>query len=140
MCIRDSGQSDCSISGEAPWEEKSVFNRGRCTADRNRNHISGRYEYPDYYCGRGNLGLWLWNQGKYLLFNAGGSAAVQTPEALFAIKAMYLYIPMILLICSIITMAFYRLDSQFADIQKDLAQRRSAQKNKLNSSTEEEKL
>ena len=68
------------------------------------------------------------------------SAAVQTPEALFAIKAMYLYIPMILLICSIITMAFYRLDSQFADIQKDLAQRRSAQKNKLNSSTEEEKL
>lgn len=53
---------------------------------------------------------------------------------------MYLYIPMILLVCSIITMAFYRLDSQFADIQKDLAQRRSAQKNKLNSSTEEEKL
>ena len=67
------------------------------------------------------------------------SAAVQTSEALFAIKAMYLYIPMILLAFSIITMAFYKLDSQFAEIQKDLAQRRKEQKKLLNSSTEEEK-
>lgn len=56
------------------------------------------------------------------------TAAVQTANALFAIKAMYLYIPMILLVLSIITMSFYKLDRQFADIQKDLAQRRSAEK------------
>ena len=66
------------------------------------------------------------------------SAAVQTAEALFAIKAMYLYIPMILLVFSIITMSFYKLDSQFSDIQKELAQRRQTQKNQPNN-TEEEK-
>lgn len=67
------------------------------------------------------------------------AAAVQTSEALFAIKAMYLYIPMILLVFSIITMAFYKLDSQFEEIQRDLAQRRKEQKKLLNSNTEEEK-
>ena len=56
------------------------------------------------------------------------SAAVQTAEALFAIKAMYLYIPMILLVFSIITMSFYKLDSQFSDIQKELVLRRQMQK------------
>lgn len=66
------------------------------------------------------------------------SAVVQTAEALFAIKAMYLYIPMLLLVLSIITMAFYKLDSQFADIQKDLAQRREAQRNQLSSNAKEE--
>lgn len=38
-----------------------------------------------------------------------GGVAVQTAEALIAIKAMYLYIPMLMLICSIITMLFYNL-------------------------------
>lgn len=38
------------------------------------------------------------------------TATVQTAEALLAIKAMYLYIPMILLVCSIVTMSFYKLD------------------------------
>lgn len=52
------------------------------------------------------------------------TAAVQTADALFAIKAMYLYLPMILLVCSIVTMSFYKLDGQFAQIKKDLAQRR----------------
>ena len=51
-------------------------------------------------------------------------AATQTPEALTAIKAMYLYIPMVLLVCSIITMSFYKLDEQFPQIQADLAKRR----------------
>ena len=52
------------------------------------------------------------------------TAVVQTTEALIAIKAMYLYIPMILLICSIVTMHFYKLDQQFPQIQKDLETRR----------------
>lgn len=51
-------------------------------------------------------------------------AAVQTANALFAIKSMYLYIPIILLICSIATMSFYKLDSQFSEIQKELAARK----------------
>ena len=52
------------------------------------------------------------------------TAVVQTTEALIAIKAMYLYIPMILLVCSIVTMHFYKLDQQFPQIQKDLETRR----------------
>lgn len=56
------------------------------------------------------------------------AAAVQTAEALTAIKAMYIYIPAVLLICSVITMSFYRLDRQFPKIQKELEERRSQQK------------
>ena len=52
-------------------------------------------------------------------------AATQTPEALLTIKAMYLYIPMILLVCSIITMSFYKLDEQFPQIQAELEARRN---------------
>lgn len=64
--------------------------------------------------------------------------AVQTAEALTAIKAMYLYIPMVLLVCSIVTMAFYRLDAQMPQIQKELARRREEQ-NKNRKSIEEDK-
>lgn len=56
------------------------------------------------------------------------AAAVQTAEALTAIRAMYIYIPAVLLICSVITMSFYRLDRQFPKIQKELEERRSQQK------------
>ena len=52
-------------------------------------------------------------------------AETQTADALMAIKAMYLYIPMILLVCSIITMSFYKLDEQFPQIQADLEKRRN---------------
>lgn len=59
---------------------------------------------------------------------AGGAynaeAETQTPEALAAIKAMYLYIPMVLLVCSIMIMSFYKLDEQFPQIQADLEKRR----------------
>lgn len=58
------------------------------------------------------------------------AAAVQTAEALTAIKAMYLYIPAVLLICSVVTMSFYRLDKQFPEIQKELEERRSRQQEK----------
>lgn len=52
------------------------------------------------------------------------TAAVQTAEAITAMKAMYLYIPMVLLICSVITMSFYQLDEQFPQIQAELEERR----------------
>lgn len=50
--------------------------------------------------------------------------AVQSSDAIVAIKAMYLYIPMILLICSIITMLFYNLDKIYPQIKKELEERK----------------
>lgn len=61
--------------------------------------------------------------GKY-----NSDAAVQTAEALTAIKAMYIYIPLILMICSLVTMSFYKLDKQFPEIQADLEKRRASEK------------
>lgn len=56
-----------------------------------------------------------------------GGAAVQTAEALIAIKAMYLYIPMLMLICSIITMLFYNLDKIYPQIKAELEQRQGSE-------------
>lgn len=64
-------------------------------------------------------------------------AAVQTANALFAIKSMYLYIPIILLICSIATMSFYKLDNQFSEIQKELATRKIEKGNQTKNTKEE---
>lgn len=64
-------------------------------------------------------------------------AAVQTVNALFAIKSMYLYIPIILLICSIATMSFYKLDRQFSEIQKELAARKIEKGNQTKNTKEE---
>lgn len=52
------------------------------------------------------------------------TAVLQTTGVITAIKFMYLYIPMVLLICSVITMSFYQLDKQFPEIQVDLEERR----------------
>lgn len=62
--------------------------------------------------------------------NYESDAAVQTAEALTAIKAMYIYIPLVLLICSLVIMSFYNLDKQFPQIQAELEQRRAAQSKK----------
>lgn len=51
-------------------------------------------------------------------------AATQSGNAVFAIKAMYLYVPMLLLICSIFTMLFYNLDKIYPQIKKELEQRK----------------
>ncbi len=61
-----------------------------------------------------------------------GDAATQTSAALTAIKAMYVYIPLILLVCSIITMTFYRLDKDYDKIKAELDERRknAAEENK----------
>ena len=40
---------------------------------------------------------------------------------------MYIYIPALLIICSIITMSFYHLDKEFPQIQKELEERRKVQ-------------
>ena len=54
------------------------------------------------------------------------AAAIQPANALTAIRIMYIYAPVVLLICSIITMSFYKLDKQFPQIQKELEERRAA--------------
>ena len=71
----------------------------------------------------GGISGLLLSWGKY-----NSDAAVQTAEALTAIKAMYIYIPLILLICSLVTMSFYKLDKQFPEIQADLETRRVSEK------------
>lgn len=51
-------------------------------------------------------------------------ATVQSEQAYFAIKAMYLYVPMFLIVCSIITMMFYNLDKIYPQIRKELEARK----------------
>lgn len=52
-----------------------------------------------------------------------GGASAQSSNAVLAIKAMYLYIPMLLLICSIVTMLFYNLDKIYPQIKAVLDSR-----------------
>lgn len=54
-------------------------------------------------------------------------AATQGSQAISAIKAMYLYVPMLLLVCSIITMMFYNLDKIYPQIVADLENKRRNQ-------------
>lgn len=62
------------------------------------------------------------------LLAAGGyvANATQTPEALFAIKSLYLIIPILLTICSMITMKFYKLDNIYPQIKEELDARNTA--------------
>lgn len=58
-----------------------------------------------------------------ILLSSGGyvANAVQTPEALFAIKACYLYIPAVLIIASMFWIGrFYKLDDHYSSIRADL--------------------
>lgn len=52
-----------------------------------------------------------------------GGAAVQTANALTAIKTIYLYIPMVMIVCSIVTMLFYNLDKIYPEIKAELEKR-----------------
>lgn len=47
----------------------------------------------------------------------------QPDSALFAIQASYIFIPVILVILSMITMSFYNLDKQYPEIRKELDRR-----------------
>lgn len=51
------------------------------------------------------------------------NAEVQQATALTAIKTMYIYIPLILLVLSVFTMMFYNLDHQYPVIKKELEAR-----------------
>lgn len=53
-------------------------------------------------------------------------AAVQTAGAQTAITSMYIWVPIIMNIASIITMAFYDLDKIYPQIVKELAERKVA--------------
>lgn len=67
-----------------------------------------------------------WLSGMLLAWGAyNANASVQSINALFAIKIMYLYIPIALLLISIILMHFYRLDKLLPTIEKDLINRRN---------------
>lgn len=69
-----------------------------------------------------------------LLLAMGGymnGAALQSSSTIVSINAMYLYIPMLLLICSIITMHFYTLDQELPTIQEELKERRTKLKGNL---------
>lgn len=67
----------------------------------------------------GGLSGFLISYGGY---KAGVS--VQSASAITAIKAMYLYIPILTTILSIIIMHFYKLDDQYPQIMKELNERR----------------
>lgn len=62
--------------------------------------------------------------GLLALVNYDSQAVTYSAEVLTTFKAMYLYIPMVLLICSIITMMFYTLDSEYQKIKSELEARR----------------
>lgn len=53
-------------------------------------------------------------------------AAAQSSQAVLAIKAMYGYIPLLLIIGSIVTMLFYQLDSIYPQIKQELEAKREA--------------
>lgn len=53
----------------------------------------------------------------------------QSNQAILAIKVMYLYLPMLLIVCSIITMFFYDLDKQYPKIQAELATKKAQPSN-----------
>lgn len=53
-------------------------------------------------------------------------AATQTASVLFAIKAMFIHIPLAFLLVAGVLLWFYKLDQQYASIMADLKQRRNA--------------
>lgn len=64
--------------------------------------------------------------GALLSYSGYVANAQQTATALTAIKAMYIWIPMILIVGSIITMSFYNLDKIYPQIRKELDERNGA--------------
>ena len=54
-----------------------------------------------------------------------GTAAVQSESALTAIKAGYIYVPILLTVIQILVLKFYNLDKEYAGILADLQSRNS---------------
>lgn len=53
------------------------------------------------------------------------NAASQSPSAIFAIEAIFLYIPLVLVVISTILVSFYNLDKEYPKILAELEERRS---------------
>ncbi|MGN1191255.1 MAG: MFS transporter [Dorea sp.] len=76
----------------------------------------------------GKVGMAVASSAGAALLAAGGfdaNAAVQVGSAQTAITAMYIWVPIVLNIASVITMAFYDLDKKYAQIAKELEERRT---------------
>jgi GPH family glycoside/pentoside/hexuronide:cation symporter len=77
----------------------------------------------------GKVGMAIASSAGAALLAAGGfdaNVTVQTSSAQTAITAMYIWVPIIMNVGSIITMAFYDLDKIYPDIVKELYERRSS--------------
>lgn len=75
----------------------------------------------------GKVGMAVASSIGAALLAAGGfdaNAAVQVSSAQTAIAAMYIWVPVVMNVASIITMAFYDLDKNYANIVKELDERR----------------
>lgn len=75
----------------------------------------------------GKVGMAIASSAGAALLAAGGFdeyAAVQTASANTAITAMYIWVPIAMNIASVITMCFYDLDKNYANIVKELEARR----------------
>lgn len=76
----------------------------------------------------GKVGMAIASSAGAALLAAGGFDAnltVQVSSAQTAITAMYIWVPVIMNVASMITMAFYDLDKIYPDIVKELNQRRA---------------
>ena len=76
----------------------------------------------------GKVGMAVASSAGAALLAAGGfdaNAAVQVGSAQTAITAMYIWVPIVLNTASVITMAFYDLDKKYAQIAKELEERRT---------------
>ena len=88
--------------------------------------VAGTLSSINGFLGKIAQALAGWLSGILLAWGAyDSSAVVQSTQALLAIRCMYLYVPIILLICSIVIMQFYKLDKQLPMIQKELEIRRN---------------
>ncbi len=68
---------------------------------------------------------WILAFGSY-----NAEALVQSDVTLTAIKALYIYLPIVLTVLSIILFAFMNIDKHYDQISKDLTERRAAAQNK----------
>lgn len=76
----------------------------------------------------GKVGMAIASSVGAALLAAGGfdpDITVQTSSARTAIVSMYIWVPIIMNVASAITMAFYDLDRKYADIVKELDERRA---------------
>lgn len=61
---------------------------------------------------------WILALGGYV-----GTAATQTPSAIFSVKICFVWVPILVYVIGLILMKFYNLDAEFEGIIKDLNKR-----------------